>query len=147
MHKSGFVNIIGNPNVGKSTLMNALVGERLSIITSKAQTTRHRIMGIVNGDDFQIVYTDTPGIVNPHYKLHETMMGFVHSALQDADLFLLVTEVGETFKNQEVLQKIIASNTPVILVINKIDLSDQQTIQDRIAYWKNQIPREHQRQY
>lgn len=141
MHKSGFVNIIGNPNVGKSTLMNALVGERLSIITSKAQTTRHRIMGIVNGDDFQIVYTDTPGIVNPHYKLHETMMGFVHSALQDADLFLLVTEVGETFKNQEVLQKIIASNTPVILVINKIDLSDQQTIQDRIAYWKNQIPR------
>lgn len=141
MHKSGFVNIIGNPNVGKSTLMNALVGERLSIITSKAQTTRHRIMGIVNGEDFQIVYTDTPGIVNPHYKLHESMMGFVYSALQDADLFLLVTEVGETFKNQEVLQKIIASNTPVILVINKIDLSDQQTIHDKIAYWKNQIPR------
>lgn len=121
--------------------MNALVGERLSIITSKAQTTRHRIMGIVNGEDFQIVYTDTPGIVNPHYKLHESMMGFVYSALQDADLFLLVTEVGETFKNQEVLQKIIASNTPVILVINKIDLSDQQTIHDKIAYWKNQIPR------
>lgn len=141
MHKSGFVNIIGNPNVGKSTLMNALVGERLSIITSKAQTTRHRIMGIVNGEDFQIVYTDTPGIVNPHYKLHESMMGFVYSALQDADLFLLVTEVGETFKNQEVLQKIIDSNTPVILVINKIDLSDQQTIHDKIAYWKNQIPR------
>ena len=93
MHKSGFVNIIGNPNVGKSTLMNALVGEKLSIITSKAQTTRHRIMGIVNGDDFQIIYTDTPGIVNPHYKLHESMMGFVNSAMQDADLFLLVTEV------------------------------------------------------
>lgn len=120
--------------------MNALVGERLSIITSKAQTTRHRIMGIVNGEDFQIVYTDTPGIVNPHYKLHEQMMGFVHSALQDADLFLLVTEVGETFKNQEILQKVIASNTPIILVINKIDTSDQQTIKDKIAYWQNQIP-------
>lgn len=141
MHKAGFVNIIGNPNVGKSTLMNALVGEKLSIITSKAQTTRHRIMGIVNGDDFQIVYTDTPGIVNPHYKLHEQMMGFVRSALEDADLFLLVTEIGETFKNQEVLAKIIRSNTPVILVINKIDLSDQQTIRDKIAYWQNQIPR------
>ena len=141
MHKSGFVNIIGNPNVGKSTLMNALVGERLSIITSKAQTTRHRIMGIVNGEDFQIVYTDTPGIVNPHYKLHEQMMGFVHSALEDADLFLLVTEIGETFKNQEVLSKIIRSETPVILVINKIDLSDQQTIRDKMAYWHNQIPR------
>ena len=141
MHKSGFVNIIGNPNVGKSTLMNALVGERLSIITSKAQTTRHRIMGIVNGEDFQIVYTDTPGIVNPHYKLHEQMMGFVHSALEDADLFLLVTEIGETFKNQVVPSKIIRSETPVILVINKIDLSDQQTIRDKMAYWHNQIPR------
>ena len=133
--------IVGIPNVGKSTLMNALVGERLSIITSKAQTTRHRIMGIVNGDDFQIVYTDTPGIVNPHYKLHEQMMGFVNSALEDADLFILVTEIGETFKNQEVLAKIIRSETPVILVINKIDLSDQQTINDKIAYWRNQIPR------
>lgn len=141
MHKSGFVNIIGNPNVGKSTLMNALVGENLSIITSKAQTTRHRIMGIVNGEDFQIIYNDTPGIVNPHYKLHESMMGFVNSALQDADLFLLVTEIGETFKNQEVLLKIIKSNIPVILVINKIDLSDQQTIIDKMNYWKNQIPR------
>ena len=150
MHRSGFVNIIGNPNVGKSTLMNALVGERLSIITSKAQTTRHRIMGIVNGTspegmeppfDFQIVYTDTPGIVNPHYKLHEQMMGFVNSALQDADLFLLVTEVGETFKNQEVLMKIVKSNTPISLVIKKIDLSNQQAITDKIAYWQNQIPR------
>ena len=141
MHKAGFVNIIGNPNVGKSTLMNALVGERLSIITSKAQTTRHRIMGIVNGEDFQIVYTDAPGIVNPHYKLHEQMMGFVNNALEDADLFLLVTEVGETFKNQEVLTKIVNSTTPVILVINKIDLSNQQVISEKIDYWQKQIPR------
>ena len=162
--KSGFVNIIGNPNVGKSTLMNALVGERLCIITSKAQTTRKRVMGIVNGrtseshqarldgraseaegvangDDFQIVYTDTPGIVNPHNKLHEQMMGFVGTALQDADLFLLVTEVGESLKNRHVLQRVIDSDTPVILVINKIDLSDQATISDKIAYWQEQIPR------
>ena len=141
MHKAGFVNIIGNPNVGKSTLMNALVGERLSIITSKAQTTRKRVMGIVNGDDFQIVYTDTPGIVNPANKLHEQMMGFIGTALQDADLFLLVTEVGETFKNRHVLQRVVDSDTPVILVINKIDLSDQATISDKIAYWQEQIPR------
>ena len=162
--KSGFVNIIGNPNVGKSTLMNALVGEKLSIITSKAQTTRKRVMGIVNGhtserhqacldgrapeavveangDDFQIVYTDTPGIVNPANKLHEQMMGFVGTALQDADLFLLVTEVGETFKNRQVLQRVIDSDTPVILIINKIDLSDQATIQEKIAYWQAEIPR------
>lgn len=141
MHKAGFVNIIGNPNVGKSTLMNALVGERLSIITSKAQTTRKRVMGIVNGDDFQIVYTDTPGIVNPHNKLHEQMMGFVGTALQDADLFLLVTEVGETLKNRHVLERVIESDTPVILVINKIDLSNQATISEKIAYWQEQIPR------
>ena len=145
--KVGFVNIIGNPNVGKSTLMNALVGERLSIITSKAQTTRKRVMGIVNGkgeangDDFQIVYTDTPGIVNPHNKLHEQMMGFVGTALQDADLFLLVTEVGETFKNRHVLERVINSDIPVILVINKIDLSDQATINEKIAYWQSEIPR------
>ena len=141
MHKAGFVNIIGNPNVGKSTLMNALVGEKLSIITSKAQTTRKRVMGIVNGDDFQIVYTDTPGIVNPHNKLHEQMMGFVGTALQDADLFLLVTEVGETFKNRHVLERVINSDVPVILVINKIDLSDQATISEKIAYWQAEIPR------
>ena len=139
--KSGFVNIIGNPNVGKSTLMNALVGERLSIITSKAQTTRKRVMGIVNGDDFQIVYTDTPGIVNPANKLHEQMMGFIGTALQDADLFLLVTEVGESFKNRHVLQRVVDSTVPVILVINKIDLSDQATIQQKIAYWQAEIPR------
>ncbi|MBR5027922.1 MAG: GTPase Era [Bacteroidales bacterium] len=140
-HKAGFVNIVGNPNVGKSTLMNALVGEQLSIITSKAQTTRHRIMGIVNGEDFQIVYSDTPGIVNPHYKLHESMMGFVDSALQDADMFLLVTEVGESLKDQEILRKIIKSDIPIVLVINKIDISDQETILKKIEYWQNQIPR------
>ena len=139
--KSGFVNIIGNPNVGKSTLMNALVGERLSIITSKAQTTRKRVMGIVGGDGFQIVYTDTPGIVNPANKLHEQMMGFIGTAMQDADLFLLVTEVGETLKNRQVLQRVIDGDTPVLLIINKIDLSDQATIQQKIAYWQAEIPR------
>lgn len=139
-HKAGFVNIIGNPNVGKSTLMNALVGEKMSIITSKAQTTRHRIMGIVNGDDFQIVYSDTPGIVNPHYKLHESMMSYINTAVKDADLFLIVTEVGETLKNQYLLEKIIKSQVPILLLINKIDLSDQQEVSDKIAYWQNQIP-------
>lgn len=141
MHRAGFVNIVGNPNVGKSTLMNALVGEKLSIITSKAQTTRHRIMGIVNGDDFQIVYTDTPGIVNPHYKLHESMMGFVQSALQDADLFLLVSEMGEPLKNKSVERKIVESDIPVIVVINKIDLSNQMEITRMMAWWQQLIPR------
>ncbi|MBR1770025.1 MAG: GTPase Era, partial [Bacteroidales bacterium] len=131
----------GNPNVGKSTLMNALVGENLSITTYKAQTTRHRIMGIANGDDFQIVYSDTPGIVNPHYKLHEQMMSFVSSALKDADIFLLVTEVGESLKNEKTLQYIINSKVPVILVINKIDTSSQHIIQEKIAYWQEIIPR------
>lgn len=139
--KSGFVNIIGNPNVGKSTLMNALVGERLSIITSKAQTTRKRVMGIVNGDNFQIIYTDTPGIVNPANKLHKQMMGFVGTAMQDADLFLLVTEVGETLKNKRLLDQIISSKIPVLLIINKIDLSNQATVQQKITYWQEQIPR------
>ena len=141
MHRAGFVNIIGNPNVGKSTLMNALVGEKLSIITSKAQTTRKRVMGIVNGENFQIVYTDTPGIVNPHNKLHEQMMGFVGTALQDADLFILVTEVGETLKNKRVLQRVAESDVPLLLIINKIDLSDQQTVQEKIDYWQQEIPR------
>lgn len=141
MHKAGFVNIIGNPNVGKSTLMNALVGEKLSIITSKSQTTRHRIMGIFNGQDFQIVYSDTPGIVNPHYKLHQSMMNYVDMALQDADLFLLVTEVGETLKNHETLEKVINSDVPVILLVNKIDLSTQEIVAEKIEYWKEQIPR------
>ena len=139
--KSGFVNIIGNPNVGKSTLMNALVGERLSIITSKAQTTRKRVMGIVNGDNFQIIYTDTPGIVNPANKLHEQMMGYVGTALQDADLFLLVTEGGEPLKNKGLQERIVKSKTPVLLVINKIDLSDQATVQAKIDYWQQEIPR------
>ena len=141
MHRAGFVNIIGNPNVGKSTLMNALVGEKLSIITSKAQTTRKRVMGIVNGENFQIVYTDTPGIVNPHNKLHEQMMGYVGTALQDADLFMLVTEVGETFKNRRLLERIAATDIPVLLIINKIDLSDQQTVQEKIDFWQREIPR------
>lgn len=141
MHKAGFVNIIGNPNVGKSTLMNALVGEKLSIITSKSQTTRHRILGIFNGDDFQIVYSDTPGIVNPHYKLHESMMRFINLALEDADLFLLVTEVGETLKNHDTLDKVINSEIPVILLINKIDLSNQVEVEEKVAYWQTEIPR------
>lgn len=139
--KAGFVNIIGNPNVGKSTLMNALVGEKLSIITSKAQTTRKRVMGIVNGDDFQIVYTDTPGIVNPANKLHEQMLGFIGTALQDADLFLLVTEKGAPVKNEAVMERVRRSNTPVLLIINKIDLSDQATVEERIAHWQQEIPR------
>ena len=121
--------------------MNALVGENLSITTYKAQTTRHRIMGIANGDDFQIVYSDTPGIVNPHYKLHEQMMSFVSSALKDADIFLLVTEVGESLKNEKTLQYNINSKVPVILVINKIDTSSQHIIQEKIAYWQEIIPR------
>ena len=139
--KSGFVNIIGNPNVGKSTLMNALVGERLSIITSKAQTTRKRIMGIVNGDNFQIIYTDTPGIVNPANKLHEQMMGYIGTALQDADLFLVVTEMGEPLKNKRLQEQIAKSKVPVLLVINKIDLSNQASVQEKVDYWQQEIPR------
>ena len=139
--KSGFVNIIGNPNVGKSTLMNALVGERLSIITSKAQTTRKRVMGIVNGDGFQIIYTDTPGIVNPANKLHQQMMGYIGTALQDADLFLVVTELGEPLKNQRLQEHIIRSKVPAIVVINKIDLSDQEAVQAAINQWQKEMPR------
>ncbi len=139
-HKSGFVNILGNPNAGKSTLMNAFVGEKLSIITSKAQTTRHRIMGIVNAEDYQIVYSDTPGIVNPHYKLHESMMSFVMSALKDADVFLLVTDIGEDFKNQEILETVKDSLIPTIIIINKIDLSDQETVELKMKFWKEKFP-------
>lgn len=127
--------------MGKSTLMNALVGEKLSIITSKAQTTRHRIMGIVNGEDFQIVYSDTPGIVRkPAYKMHEYMNKFVETAISDADIILLMTEVGMKFEENEIIDKIIRSNTPVILIINKIDLSDQQTVNNEMEYWKEKIP-------
>ena len=140
-HKSGFVNIIGNPNVGKSTIMNALVGERLSIITSKMQTTRHRIKGIVNGDDFQIVYSDTPGILKPNYKLQETMMKFVDTALIDADIILYVTDVVEDVsKNMDYIERIRKSNIPVIVLINKIDLSDQQTVIKLYDYWSATFP-------
>ncbi len=138
-HRAGFVNIIGNPNVGKSTLMNALVGERLSIITSKAQTTRHRIMGIVNGEDFQIVYSDTPGLVNPGYKLHESMMGFVNTALIDADVFMYVVEVGETKVDPKIVERINRANVPIIIIINKIDLADQEKVVEQIEFWSNQF--------
>lgn len=140
-HKSGFVNIIGNPNVGKSTIMNALVGERLSIITKKMQTTRHRIKGIVSGEDFQIVYSDTPGILKPNYKLQESMMSYVHTALIDADVILYVTDVVEQpDKNSEYLEKIRKSNAPVMVLINKIDLSNQGKVLELYDYWKNLLP-------
>ncbi len=141
MHKSGFVNIIGNPNMGKSTLMNALVGERLSIITSKAQTTRHRILGIVNGDDFQIVYSDTPGILKPNYKLQESMMKFVQGALKDADIILYVTDVIEKLGNRsEILDKIARSGIKTILVINKIDLTTPEELERLVALWGEVLP-------
>lgn len=140
-HKSGFVNILGNPNVGKSTIMNTLVGEKLSIVTSKAQTTRHRIMGIVNGDDFQIVYSDTPGILQPRYKLQEAMMAFVHTALQDADIILYVTDVTEKpLSEKNYLEKIKTSGIPVIVVINKIDLSNQNDLDLLAETWKKVFP-------
>ena len=141
-HKAGFVNIIGYPNVGKSTLMNALVGEKLSIITSKAQTTRHRILGIVNGDDFQIVYSDTPGIIrNPAYKMHGMMNSYIETALQDADIILLMTEPGLKFSEEKILQNVVLSSVPVLVLINKIDLSSQEVVEEQIEYWKEQIPR------
>ena len=140
-HKSGFVNIIGNPNVGKSTLMNAMVGEKLSIITSKMQTTRHRIKGIVNGEDFQIVYSDTPGILKPVYKLQESMLKFVDTALNDADILLYVTDVIESFdKNIEYLDKIKSAQVPVIILINKMDLTDQAELIKLVDKWKLIIP-------
>lgn len=141
-HKSGFVSIVGNPNVGKSTLMNGLVGEKLSIITSKMQTTRHRIKGIVNGDDFQIIYSDTPGILKPNYKLQESMLKFVDSALVDADVILYVTDVFERWdKNEEYLKKLQDTNTPILLVINKIDISDQETVNQLIKDWQERLPK------
>ena len=141
MHRSGFVNIIGNPNVGKSTLMNALVGEKLSIVTAKAQTTRHRIMGIVNGEDWQIVYSDTPGILKPNYRLQQNMMNFVDGAIGDADIILYVTDVVETSdKNSEYVEKLARLNCPVIVVVNKIDLSSQDKVVEIMDYWKGKLP-------
>jgi len=141
-HRAGFVNIVGNPNVGKSTLMNALVGEKLSIITSKAQTTRHRIMGIVNGEDFQIVYSDTPGIMKPGYKLHEKMMAFVETALIDADVILFVTDVTDREPVEEsLLEKIKTASVPVLLLINKIDLTKQEFLEQKVQYWTKLLPK------
>ena len=141
-HKSGFVNIVGNPNVGKSTLMNALVGERLSIVTSKAQTTRHRIMGIVNGDDYQIVYCDTPGILKPKYRLQESMMDFVDAAIGDADVILYVIDVVEQpDKNEDYIAKLAGVTCPIVLVINKIDKSDQAQVAQLAAWWRERLPK------
>lgn len=137
-HQSGFVSIVGKPNVGKSTLMNKLVGENLSIITAKAQTTRHRIMGILNGPDFQIVYSDTPGILEPKYDLHQAMMNYVQVSLEDADVILLVVELGEKF-DQTVIERFKAIKTPIILVINKSDLGKGSQVEDKTTYWKEQF--------
>lgn len=139
-HKSGFVNILGNPNVGKSTIMNALVGEKLSIITSKAQTTRHRIMGIVNSDDFQIVYSDTPGILKPQYELQKSMMSFVNNALTDADVILYITDVNEFKEENEYIGRIRDSEIPVIVVINKVDLSNQDQLEKLVESWRLSFP-------
>ncbi|MFA6404032.1 MAG: GTPase Era [Salinivirgaceae bacterium] len=141
-HKAGYINIIGNPNVGKSSLMNAFVGEKLSIITSKAQTTRHRIMGIVNGDDFQLIYSDTPGILKPNYKLQQSMMKFVDTAISDADIIVYVTDVVETpEKNMEYIDKIKRSDSPILLLINKIDLTRQDILETLVDKWKAILPK------
>lgn len=141
MHKSGFVNIIGKPNVGKSTLMNAFLGEKLSIVTQKAQTTRHRIRGILNGDDYQVIYSDTPGIVDPHYKLHEAMMRFVGEALVDADVILFVTEINDPEPiDEKTLRKLKGQKCPVLVLVNKIDKSEQQWLEKKVEEWKNILP-------
>lgn len=141
-HRAGFVNIIGNPNVGKSTLMNALVGEKLSIVTAKAQTTRHRIMGIVNGDDYQIVYSDTPGILKPNYRLQQNMLDFVDTAIGDADVILYVTDtIEKADKNEEYIAKLQKLECPVILVINKIDISQQDKVMQLMQWWKEKLPK------
>ncbi|MFD2824376.1 GTPase Era [Lacinutrix iliipiscaria] len=141
MHKAGFVNIIGNPNVGKSTLMNAFVGEKLSIITSKAQTTRHRILGIVNGDDFQVVLSDTPGIIKPAYQLQASMMDFVKSAFEDADVLIYMVEIGEKeLKDEAFFNKITNSKIPVLLLLNKIDTSDQNQLEEQVQIWSVKVP-------
>ncbi len=140
-HKAGFVNIIGNPNVGKSTLMNAFVGEKLSIITSKAQTTRHRILGIVNGDDFQMILSDTPGVIKPSYGLQESMMDFVKSAFEDADVLLYMVEIGEkSLKDEQFIGKLKHSEVPVLLLINKIDTADQNLLEEQVQYWQAEFP-------
>ncbi len=142
MHKAGFVNIIGSPNVGKSTLMNELVGERLSIITSKAQTTRHRIFGLVNDENYQMVFSDTPGVLRPSYKLHESMMSFVNTALKDADVLILMVEPKDrTLNNPEVLERVKKSSIPVILLINKLDLSNNADLDKAFEFWQGEIPR------
>ena len=140
-HKAGFVNIIGNPNVGKSTLMNAMLGERLSIITPKAQTTRHRIFGILNTDEYQIVFSDTPGIIKPAYALQESMMSFVKTAFEDADIFLYIIEPGETeLKDENVFKALQNTEIPLLLLINKIDLIEQQKLEDVTAHWQAMLP-------
>jgi GTP-binding protein Era len=141
MHKSGFVSIVGSPNVGKSTLMNHLVGEKLSIVTAKAQTTRHRILGIVNEEDYQIVFSDTPGVINAAYKLHENMMDYVNASLQDADLVLFITDTQENEMNHKAtLDKIKKLKVPVLCLINKIDLSNQEEVMEKALYWQNELP-------
>lgn len=139
-HKAGFISIVGKPNVGKSTLMNQLVGERLSIITSKAQTTRHRIMGILNGthngQEFQLVYSDTPGIIKPQYKLHESMMSFVRGSIEDADVVLFVTDIFEQHDENDVVERLQKSDVPILLLINKVDQATQAQVQEKIAYWE-----------
>ena len=141
MHKSGFINIIGNPNVGKSTLMNCLVGEKISIITSKAQTTRHRIIGIVNGDEFQLIFSDTPGIVKPSYELQNSMMDYVKSALDDADIILYMLEIGEkSIKDLSVHNKILNAEIPTLILLNKIDLSNQEELEQEVNKWSDQYP-------
>ena len=140
--KSGFVNIIGNPNVGKSTLMNKLIGERLSIITSKAQTTRHRILGIVNGENYQIVFSDTPGIIQPNYNLQTSMMKHVRSAFQDADVFLYMIEIGEkSLKDSSFFERLKNTDIPILLLINKIDKSNQEDVEKAMIHWESQLPK------
>lgn len=138
-HKAGFVSIIGRPNVGKSTLMNQMIGEKLSIITSKAQTTRHRIFGIISGEDFQIVYSDTPGIIAPQYELHRSMMRFVNASLEDADVILFVTDIYEKFEEDEVIEKLKKAEVPTIMLLNKIDQAKGSQVVDKIAYWRENI--------
>ncbi len=142
MHKAGYVNIVGNPNVGKSTLMNAFLGENLSITTPKAQTTRHRILGLLNGEDYQVVFSDTPGIIQPGYALQESMMDFVNSTFEDADIFLMLTEANEkVLKDSRFIEKLQKTEIPVLLLVNKIDLTNQTDLENVVAFWKDQLPK------